>query len=580
MAYRFNVFTGTLDIVGAGSAGPTGPQGPAGPPGVDGADGVDGEQGPPGPAGAAGPAGATGATGAPGPAGPPGLDGEPGEQGEQGPPGPAGATGATGPQGPAGAAGAGSMPVFLGDFLEQGDEAWSPPRRGEDAEYVQVLSGQLRLFTHFASGYVVTENDNLPILAAYNVTVTNASAVLGVFGTTGQISYTVPSGVDVTMMRNKWTFRADAGCTALPDVQMFSDTPNVVVATGVTAGLGDICAIINHQPTLGVEGTGLLTGGTLYAIRESLSLGTGVSGLIKFGHRITVGGGASNTAITDFYGFYIDDFQTTGQNWSYVSLGANHQMVHGGAAKFGNSNLSVPVASGVGLDLFTGYLRARAGIQVRAGTQVEFWEATNTNHSDFNASASQVTDVDYTLPPAAPSVSGQLLSSTTAGVMSWVTPTTPAPQAILPCLADDHGFTEDLFVAPPPPYLLTVATDVVTGSTSTIPNGSDLTANTVTRTPGVEKQVYLIGSVHWDKTAATNKEIVMKLFKDGAEVNAADRYHAYNTAGAANQTVTSTAHWVITAETAGSHTYTLRLTENAGGINAARRIVSRLTVMY
>lgn len=127
----------------------------------------------------------------------------------------------------------------------------------------------------------------------------------------------------------------------------------------------------------------------------------------------------------------------------------------------------------------------------------------------------------------------------------------------------------------------TIATDVVTGSTDTIPNGSDLTANTVTTTPGEGKAVILIASLTHDKSSSTNKQVALKMFKDGSEINSADRYIDFNDAGStAASERTCTGHWVITSETAGSHTYTFRLTEEAGGANLSRRLQSRLTVMY
>lgn len=79
MPLVFNIFTGTFDYVGSGSAGPAGPTGPQGPPGLSGADGEDGIDsfvpGPPGNAGATGATGPAGSAGTPGAVGPPGFDG-------------------------------------------------------------------------------------------------------------------------------------------------------------------------------------------------------------------------------------------------------------------------------------------------------------------------------------------------------------------------------------------------------------------------------------------------------------------------------------------------------------------------
>jgi hypothetical protein len=64
--------------------GPAGPQGPQGDPGVDGADGATGPAGPTGATGPAGPTGATGPVGATGPQGPAGADGADGTDGAPG----------------------------------------------------------------------------------------------------------------------------------------------------------------------------------------------------------------------------------------------------------------------------------------------------------------------------------------------------------------------------------------------------------------------------------------------------------------------------------------------------------------
>ena len=66
-------------------------------------------------------------------------------------------------------------------------------------------------------------------------------------------------------------------------------------------------------------------------------------------------------------------------------------------------------------------------------SQIRFYEAYNTagafpngtNYTSFEAGA-QTVDVNYILPTAAPSANGQVLSSSTAGVMSWVDPSLTA----------------------------------------------------------------------------------------------------------------------------------------------------------
>lgn len=67
------------------------------------------------------------------------------------------------------------------------------------------------------------------------------------------------------------------------------------------------------------------------------------------------------------------------------------------------------------LSWFTG------GIQVVASKLLRF-ETGNSQTIGLQAPASAPASVDYTLPAAAPTVNGQVLASTTAGVTSWVTP--------------------------------------------------------------------------------------------------------------------------------------------------------------
>ncbi|HXC05384.1 MAG TPA: hypothetical protein VNZ86_11570, partial [Bacteroidia bacterium] len=55
--------------------------------------------------------------------------------------------------------------------------------------------------------------------------------------------------------------------------------------------------------------------------------------------------------------------------------------------------------------------------------QLQF-QGTGTGLTTFQAGAQGTTNINYTLPLSAPLVSGYVLSSTTAGVMNWIDPTT------------------------------------------------------------------------------------------------------------------------------------------------------------
>lgn len=71
------------------------------------------------------------------------------------------------------------------------------------------------------------------------------------------------------------------------------------------------------------------------------------------------------------------------------------------------------------------------------GDVAKLWFYSGTNWLTIAASASQVADTDYTLPPAFPVSGGQALLSSTGGVMSWGTPSTAASHDLLGPVHDD-----------------------------------------------------------------------------------------------------------------------------------------------
>jgi hypothetical protein len=235
-----------------------------------------------------------------------------------------------------------------------------------------------------------------------------------------------------------------------------------------------------------------------------------------------------------------------------MSLGTSHNFLHGGKMRVGSNLVSLPGTDVIAA--FHGHLSLAVAAS-GASSELRLRDATTAFAVGIRAGAGMAVANTYDLPTAYPAVSGYLLACTTGGVMSWVAPG-----------AGGGGPT--------------ITTDVVTGSTTTIPNGSDLTCNTVVATPGAATDVNIIATITFDKNAATNKEVALKLFKDGTEINTADRYRNFNTGGASGQTASFTGHWVIPSETAGAHTYTLRAEEMTGSANLARRLVSRLTVIY
>ncbi|MBK9246768.1 MAG: hypothetical protein IPM69_01310 [Ignavibacteria bacterium] len=79
------------------------------------------------------------------------------------------------------------------------------------------------------------------------------------------------------------------------------------------------------------------------------------------------------------------------------------------------------VTADISLELLpkgNGEVRMDANIWLRNGKEIRFYEPGNGNYSSYKAIA-QSADINYTIPPAAPTVSGQPLISTAGGAQSW-----------------------------------------------------------------------------------------------------------------------------------------------------------------
>lgn len=107
---------------------------------------------------------------------------------------------------------------------------------------------------------------------------------------------------------------------------------------------------------------------------------------------------------------------------------AVNEITIGNAATGNNPSLVLSGESNVGLDITpkgTGTLNIK-GNATQAGT-LRLYEDTDdgSNYSSLKV-GTQSGNVDYTLPTAAPSSNGDMLTATTAGVMSWTTPVSAA----------------------------------------------------------------------------------------------------------------------------------------------------------
>ena len=336
---------------------------------------------------------------------------------------------------------------------------------------------------------------------------------------------------------------AQSGIGALFAYMHLTGTQPASISTG--NGANSIAILRATSPKGGNTSSAGSNGGNGGAV--ALAAGAGgdntallASGNGGFGATVSITGGAggalTNTASGGAGG---------GGGGANLTAGAGGNAPSSGINGDGGNIVLTPGLPGAG----AGTAGNPGSVNIPSGFEFRFYEPANTEYSGF-AAGSQSANISYTLPTTAPTT-GQVLSSTSAGVMSWV--------------SAGGGVTN--------------ATDVVTGSSTAIAT-SDTILNTVVATPGSGTDVNFIATVYWTKSATANKEVMLKLFKDGTEINTADRYAMFNTAGAANQSATISGNWVIASESAGSHTYTLRAIETQAGTGTANRITSRLTVQY
>ena len=135
------------------------------------------------------------------------------------------------------------------------------------------------------------------------------------------------------------------------------------------------------------------------------------------GTSATVGGGSNNTVAGEFStipggrGLTLDASADRSFGFLGGNTGANDMTISTpDVALFGNTDLWLANND-------------------NGASQLRFYEANNTagnfpgatNYTSFVAGV-QAADINYTLPTAAPTVNGQVLSSTTGGTMSWITP--------------------------------------------------------------------------------------------------------------------------------------------------------------
>ena len=131
--------------------------------------------------------------------------------------------------------------------------------------------------------------------------------------------------------------------------------------------------------------------------------------------------GTGSGAITRYSGYFLTNIT----NGAGTNVGGYFSATGGSnnyAAIFNAGNVGIGITAPtqklhvVGTSLFTDHL------SIANQKELKLFEASGsgTNYTSFKAAATMAGNVTYTYPAAAPLLNGQVLSSTTAGVMTWV----------------------------------------------------------------------------------------------------------------------------------------------------------------
>ncbi len=184
-------------------------------------------------------------------------------------------------------------------------------------------------------------------------------------------------------------------------------TPNQVLTTdgaGIlswTTPAGGGGSYINNQTTLQLTANFNIDGKGTASIFAGNDGTTGSALTVRGGNGSSGAGGALSLSAGTSTGTAAG---------AYVSIAASSGS--GTNQNGGTISLAPGSNTGTGTDGF---------VTIAAGKQLRLNEPSGANYNSFQT-ASQSVDVNYTLPTTAPGATGRLLSSTTGGAMSWVSP--------------------------------------------------------------------------------------------------------------------------------------------------------------
>ncbi|MGE3801099.1 MAG: beta strand repeat-containing protein [Candidatus Kapaibacterium sp.] len=242
-----------------------------------------------------------------------------------------------------------------------------------------------------------------------NSAVTEATVSGGLQNSASGVRSTVGGGSFHTASGANATVSGGSDNTASGDFSVVSGgASHTASGSRSTVGGGETNTASGFQSTV--------AGGTVNVASNTQTTIAGGNGNTASGVLSSIGGGSNNVAAGDFTaipggrGLTLD--AGAAQSFGFNANGGSNDMTISAAnvAVFGNADLWLANND-------------------NSASQIRFYEANattgsfppaGTNYTSFQA-ATQAADITYTLPATPPAVNGDVLTATTAGVMSWTT---------------------------------------------------------------------------------------------------------------------------------------------------------------
>ena len=287
-------------------------------------------------------------------------------------------------------------------------------------------STSLRWGTLFSSANTSTTN---------NVNVTNIRTAAGVnVGLLTGTSATLPSGGTATIRMSTVTLNNTVGINTVSDATANATQTGIVyIETGnKTAGTGNSGSIRLQ--------TGTSTGGTRGEIFLSGSqVNVNSTKIVNLATPTANNDAANKTYVdTNAANTTLGNLGTTAINADLIPISTNTRTQGSAARVWARIYANIlSSASGDQIDIANRALQFNGasvaswfnnGFQLLTSKILRFTDSGGTNTVGLQPPTTLAASIDYTLPSAAPTVNGALLSSTTAGVMSWNNNITPTVQ--------------------------------------------------------------------------------------------------------------------------------------------------------